>query len=119
MSVSLKVKHGIYHMLQHTGTCHVSFFGHMTYDKDRYALSLGNLHQDIGGLSYLRNTSRCRTDILIKHSLYGIDHNGIRLLALDHFADRFQICLTQKLQLLIKFSDSFCAELDLAQGFLS
>ena len=51
--------------------------------------------------------------------LNGVNHRNIRFFPLHHFPDRLEICLTQKRQFLVKFSDAVCTELNLAQRFLT
>ena len=45
MPVALEVQHRIHHMLQHTGTRHRTFLGHMAHDENGNAQALGQLHQ--------------------------------------------------------------------------
>ena len=118
MTVTFKIKHCIYHMFQNSGTCYVSFFGHMTYNKNGNPKSFGDLHQYIRGFPDLRNTARRRTDILVKHSLNRVNNHHVRLLSLNYFPDGFQIRLTEYLQIFIKFSDPVGSETDLTQRLL-
>ena len=118
MTVTFKIKHCIYHMFQNSRTCYVSFFCHMTYNKNRNPKSFGDLHQYIRGFPDLRNTARRRTDILVKHSLNRVNNHHVRLLSLNYFPDSFQIRLTEYLQIFIKFSDPVGSETDLTQRLL-
>ena len=119
MSVPFKIKNRIHHMLQNPRACHISLFRHMTNDKNGHTHPLCDLHQDIRRFPYLWDTSRRRADILMKHRLNRVDHNHIRLLPFDHLMDHFQIRLTQKLHLLIKFPDPVRPQLNLPQRLLS
>ena len=119
MPVSLKVKHSIYHMFQYTRTCHISLLGHMTHDKNGHSHTLSDLHQYIGRFPHLRNTSRCRRNIFMKHRLDRIHNSYIWFRPLNDLPDIFKIRLTEQFQFIIKRSKPICPELDLSERLLT
>ena len=119
MAVALEVQNSIHHMFQHPRAGNRSLFRHMSHDKDRNTQSLCKLQEDIGGLSDLRDTARSGRNLFTVHSLYGINDNKLRAFFLDHAADDFKICLTQKIQIRRKISHPVCPEFDLCLRLLS
>ena len=112
---SFKIKYGIYHVLQNSWSCNCTFFCHVTDNKNGYAHTFCDLHQNIRGFSYLRNASRCRRDIFMKHGLNRIYNCHIRFRPFNDLTDILQISLTQKFQFIIKTSKSVRPQLNLAQ----
>ena len=119
MSVSFKIEHCVYHVLQHSRSSHVPLLGNMTNDENRDSKSFCNLHQYIGRFSHLGNTSRRRSDFFVKHGLDGIYDCYIRFLPLHHFTHCIQIGFAQKLKILIESTDTVSTKFDLTQRFLA
>ena len=83
MQVPFEVQHGIHHVFQNLRTGNRATLSHVTHDKDRNAVSLGNLHQFTGNRSNLRNRPDRRFNSGRLHRLDGINDHVIRLHLFD------------------------------------
>ena len=106
-------------MLQHTGTGHGAFLGHMAHNKEGDAHLLGEAKENRGRLSDLRDASGRGRHLVTVHGLDGIDDDGLRLFPHQKIGDGFQVGLAQKTKRIRCASDSGGAELDLPQGLLT
>ncbi len=91
----------------------------MAYNQYGDSQSLGKLHQYVGRFSHLRNASRSGGNFLPVHSLDGVDNSHRRHMSSDNLLHCIQAGLTQKKQIVGKFSDPIGPDLDLLQGLLS
>ena len=77
--VAFKIKHRIYHMLQHTGTGDISLFGYMADDKYCDALFLRDPQENACNLAHLAHAARCRVYGIVVHRLNRVDDRHFRL----------------------------------------
>ena len=71
--VAFKLQHGIHHVLQYLWPCKAAILGNVTDEENRSIGNFGKFLHLIGGLAYLRNTSRRRFDNIRMQRLDGID----------------------------------------------
>ena len=119
MSVAFKIKHRIYHMLEHTRPCNNPFLGHMADQENRNAKPFGKLHKGAGCLPYLRYAAWRRRYIFAVHRLDRINHNDLRLSPAQHRVDHLEVCLAKQRQAVCKLPNSLRTDFNLLQGLLT
>ncbi len=119
MSVSLKVEHGVNHVLKHPRSGYRSVFCHMTDYEYGYSLSLGNLQKNSCSLSYLTDGTRSRAYRFVKHRLYGIYDYNLGLFLSYHIRNNIKVGLAQQGHRIGKLTDSVGTQLYLNLRFLS
>ena len=119
ITIPFKIQHSINHMFEYPWAGHYSFFGHMPHQKNSNRQALGQLHKCCRRLADLRYTSWCRRNLFSVHRLYGINHNNIRSLLLNHSFDYLQTGLTQQQNIFFKFSQTIRSQLNLLHRFLT
>ena len=114
MSVALKIQHRIHHMLEHSGTCNSSLFGHMADDKNRNTEPFCQPQQNTSRFAHLRHAARRCADRFIVHRLDGVNDDDLRLFLLDYLLNPIQVRLTEQLQRVRKIADPHRTHFDLA-----
>lgn len=113
--VALKIQHRIHHMLEHSGTCYRSLFGHMADDKNRNTEAFcqpAAKHQSI--LRTCDTLPGAALTGFIVHRLDGVNDDDLRLFLLDYLFNPIQVRLTEQLQRVRKIADPHRTHFDLA-----
>ena len=77
-------------MLEHSGTCNRSLFGHMSDDKNRNTEPFCQPQQNTSRFAHLRHAARRRADRFIVHRLDGVNDDDLRLFLLDYLLNPIQ-----------------------------
>ena len=91
-AISLKIKHGINHVLHDSWACYGSDFGHMPHKKKRYPRLFCHVKQPNGCFPDLGDTARGGGNFRIVNRLDGIHHHGMGFFRFRHGNNGIKVC---------------------------
>ncbi len=119
MRVTLKIKHGIDHMLEHARPGQRTFLGDMADKNDGGTAGLGEPRQLRRTFAHLRHRTRRRGQCIGIQGLDRVDDGDIRLFGLDHRLDFRESGFRQHLHMFSFDIEPLRAQRDLLRRFLA
>ena len=118
MPFTLEVEHGVYQVLEDTGSGEGTLLGDVTHDERGQAPALGHREQAASTLPHLRHTPRRRLQLRQVDGLDGIDDQRVRPDLVEARMNPREVVLSPEEQAIAAHSEAIGAQLDLRRRLL-